>query len=414
MKISPNTLLASLIALASVGGAVLHGKKISKQLKSSPAQEQQIAELQRQVGVLQAENETLKKLQLSTEVTLPDSHYTFVEDNLGLTFPAHIKARRVDEDTLMEAVSYRYTERFGIEGMEMREYALARVGILPADQVLLTQLAMAETAGAVCIYDSSANELLLSASYDEENLFHATSVIKQLSIALLETVFPLTKQQAVNLTDDFYFARNGFIRGRSTSIAQRYRNITAFKGEHSKKIPVDPAAQKLFNSLPSLVQGLTTFPAIHGKTYIEEIIFNNNSVFPEIYKNMPRSTATIFAKTMPAEEEFTPQPAIADDEHLNTQLGQVFAMLYLQQSEDSPADLHQKLTSDRLTISQDLEDPLNRNQFISKWSTYWQEPEDAQTFYQLATQLSKLSDHKPTVTISENQVIIQFIDIHNS
>jgi len=195
-------------------------------------------------------------------------------------------------------------------------------------------------------------------------------------------------------------------------------NINAFKTDgHNKPPKPNLEAQKTFNSLPLLVQGLTTFPTVHGKTYIEDVIINNDSVFPEIYLNMPKTTATIFSKKMPLEGLLPPQPPMAENEHFNNQLGQVYVMLYLQQLENTPDALHQKMTSDRFTITQNIIDPAKRNEYTLIWKTHWQTAEDAQVFLKLATQISNSLEEKPTVSISElseNQVIIQFIDIHNS
>ena len=413
MRIPPSTLLAILIALASVAGAVLHSQKQQKLTSNSPEQIQKIAELEQQINIPKGENETLKKLQVNgSEITLPLAHYKFAEQNLGLTFPQHVKARRVDHNSLAEAVRYRYTQQFQIEGMELRHYAFETLGLLPPNQDLLGQLAIAETAGAVAIYDSSANEILLSPEFDEENLLHTTSIVKHLAIAILEQNFPLTPEQKASLTDDTYHARQAFIRGRASSIAQRYRNITSFQGGHTKQFKSNLEAQEIFNSLPTLIQGITTFPTVHGKTYIEDIILEHDSVFPEIYVHMPQSTSTIFAKTMPSTQATPKRQPLTDKQYLNTQLGQLFAMLYLKQLGNEQLGpntlLHQKLTSDNLTITQQ-----ERHTYNISWKTQWKNPADAQAFHHLATQLSAIPERKPTVTISENQVIITFIDIQS-
>ncbi len=409
MKIPPSTLLASLIAFASVVGAVMYSQKMGKLTSNTPEQIQQIALLQNQIDILKGENETLKKLQVNgAEISLPISQYKFVEKNLGLTFPKHVAARRVDDERLAKAVSYRYTQQFGMEGMEMRKYAFEKIGIIPPNQHLINQLAIAETSGAVAIYDSSANEILLSPTFDEENLLHSTSIIRHLSIALLELNFPLSEKNKTNLTDDAYHAREGFIRGRASSIAQRYRNITALKGGHTKQFKPNQEAQETFNSLPILIRGLTTFPAIHGKTYIEDIMLQNDSVFPELYQNMPRSTATIFAKKMPLTSPLIKREPRAENQHLDTELGQLFVMLYIKQLGDEHAGKFRKLSSDQLTITQQQRD------FTITWNTEWDSVADAQVFHKLATELSSIPEQKPTVSISGKQVAIQIIDTHNS
>jgi hypothetical protein len=318
-----------------------------------------------------------------------------------------VAARRVDDERLSKTVRYRYTQQFGIEGMEMREYAFAKLGIMPPNQNLTYQLAIAETSGAVAVYDSSSDEILLSPEFDEENLLHTTSIIKHLSIALLELNFPLNDEMKLNLTDDAYHAREGLIRGKASSIAQRYRNITALQGGHVKQFKPNLEAQETFNSLPILIRGLTTFPAIHGKTYIENIMLQNDSVFPELYRQMPRSTATIFSKKMPLTDLPAKRKPLIKDQNLNTELGQLFIMLYLKQLDNEHTDLFKKLTSDQFTITQ------QQREYTIAWKTQWANEADAQLFHQLATEISSIPEQKPTVSISGKQVTIQIIDIFN-
>lgn len=408
MKIPPSTLLAILIALASIAGAVLHSQKIKNLTSTSPELIEKITQLEKELEILKGENETLKKMQTNgAEYTLPIAYFKFVENELGLTFPNPVVAKRVDDETIAKAVGYRYNQIFGKEGMEMRKYAFEILNIIPPNQHLINQLAIAETSGAVAYYDSTANEILLSPTFDEENLIHSTSVIKHLAIALLELNFPLTEEQQETLTDDTFFAREAIIKGKASSISQRYRNITAQQAGQNKQLKPNLEAQEIFSSLPTLIRGITTFPAIHGKTYIEEIMLKHDTAFPDLYKNMPRRTAIIFAKNLPLNEPEVAKKLLAKNQHLNTELGQLFNMLYIQQLGDEFPDLHRKLTSDQLSITQEQQD------FTTSWITHWETPEDAQTFYKLATELSSIPEKKPTVSISDKQVNIQITDTYN-
>jgi len=87
-------------------------------------------------------------------------------------------------------------------------------------------------------------------------------------------------------------------------------------------------------------------------------------------------------------------------------------MLYLKQLGNEHPELHKQLTTDQLTITQGEEE--NRKQFTISWNTEWTNKANAETFFKLATELSSIPEYQPHVTISENQVIIKFIDIHNS
>jgi len=127
---------------------------------------------------------------------------------------------------------------------------------------------------------------------------------------------------------------------------------------------------------------------------------------------MPQSSATIFAKTMPRTDALFERSPLTEKQHLNTELGQLFAKLYLKQLGndglgEAGAKLHTKLTSDKLTINEE-----ERRTYTISWKTEWETLADAKAFEQFASELSSIPARKPAVTISENQVIIQFIDIH--
>jgi hypothetical protein len=123
---------------------------------------------------------------------------------------------------------------------------------------------------------------------------------------------------------------------------------------------------------------------------------------------MPRSTATIFSKKTPLTDPPAERQPIAADQHLDTELGQLFIMLYLKQLGDKQADQFRKLTSDHLTITQ------KERAFTINWDTQWDSEVNAQIFHTLATELSSVPEQKPIVSISGKQVTIQIIDTHNS
>ncbi len=373
----PNTLLAYLITGATIVGAKLyvdHGIADGTSNQSS----EQFTQLKKELEILKTENETLKMIQSEGgEIVLPLKLYTYVEKNLGLEFSPHVKAFSSSEDKLAEAVEYRWVSQFSDEGMNKRNYAFQLLGLLPVNQNYSKQLALAEANGAIGIYDANAKELLLSNRYDPENVFHQASLIRLLSIALLEEHYPCQQ----NLTDDAFISRDAVIRGRASMVSHRFQNNYARSGHiKSGSDTMNTEVIELFQSLPTLVQGITTFPVKHGKGYVEQLTLHHDEVFPELFKTPPSSTAQVYANTLPKN---TTSPDVNDPTQLlKTTLGQAITSFYIQRFKVDGIKLHTKLLDDELTLKQN---PAN---FTAKWTTTWNNEASATEFHKIANEVS--------------------------
>ncbi len=394
----PNTLLAYLIAGASIVGAKFYVDHESGNKQNSQPSEQ-VSLLKKEIEILQAENQTLKKIQgIGAEIVLPLEIYTYVEENLGHEFFPHVKAFTVSEDKLSEAAVYRWINQFSEEGMDKRNYAFQLLGLLPVNQNYPRQLALAESNGAIGIYDVSAKELLLSERYDPENVFHQASVIRLLSIALLEQHYPAQK----NLSDDAFIARDAVIRGRASMVSHRFQNNYARSGHIKSGSDAENAeAIELFRSLPKIVQGITTFPVKHGKGYVEQLTLDNDQVFPQLFKTPPHSTAQIFSNSMPqatatAENSEPTEPAPL----LKTTLGQAITSFYIQRLKPDEHQLHTQLLNDELTLTKTPE------MFTTNWLTTWKDEASATAFHKLATEISSSMEIPCQAILKANSVTL--------
>jgi len=373
---NPGTLLASLIALATLAGAVLHSYHGS----SGSTTNDKVRAMERELEVLKAENQTLKAMQQAGgEITLPLDLYTFVEKNLGMEFFPHLKAIKTDDDKIIEAAEYRWIQQFKTAGIENRQYAFELLRILPADSKSypqqLAELQYNTAIGKVGVYDVQAKELLLSKTFQLDNIAHQVELIRLLTVALLEQHFPADE----NLTDDAFITRDAIIRGRAEMVAHRYRNI------YDKESVVDMSV-RIPDKTGSFVKTLALFTTIQGRSYIEKLLLKKREVFPELYEYIPRQSAYIyldvpFIKKKPKIE--TP-PSIPNQRILiDSELGQVITKALITKLSDKHPDLHLELAYDSFRFTQLIDQP---DYPILEWKITWTGEDPAKIFTELFNQ----------------------------
>lgn len=369
------TLLASLIALAAITGAILHSKRAEL---STPARDSIIIALERELEILKAENNTLKSInQVNGEIVLPLNLYKFVEKNLGMEFSPHVKAIKTDLDKLEEAAEYRWIKHFKQAGIENRQYAFELLGILPEESTSYArQLAQLETlpsAGKLGVYDIINKELLLSNEFNIDNIDHKVEVIRLLTIALLELKHPA----AENLSDDAFITRDAIIRGRADMIAHRYKNIST-KGGAETNAPITSDKQTSI-----LARNIDQFPSKFGRPYIESILLKQKNVFPEIYEWIPKQSSTIYFK-VPFIKSNKKSPPRANKENerilIDSSLGQVILRVLIDRLSAQHPELHLELAYDSLVFIQNVNTPETP---VLEWKITWTSKDSAKTFTEI-------------------------------
>lgn len=321
-----------------------------------------------------------------------------MESNLELSFAPHVRAYRVTQDKLVEAAEQAWIAPLSSQGIDNYHFAFEHLGIIPVNQNFLTQLSMGEGYGAVAVYDMTSREILIAQHYDEDNIFHNANVVRALAIALLEQHYPTP----THLDLDAFLARRATIRGRASMISHRYQNKMSREHGIFKPLTTNQEVAEVFNSLPSLVRGIVTFPSTTGKSYVASLLQNQDKVLPELYKNPPHTTATIFANKLPQK----PLPDVAPEKGiiLSSPLGQLMTKLYIQQLDAGKESLHLQLASDLLQLWQD---PENKEKFTATWSTQWKTEEAAKDFYLIASELSVIPEDAPLVAIEGKTVLVK-------
>ena len=370
---NPGTLLASLIALATLAGAVLHSRHAS----DAGSVDQRLLAMERELEVLKAENNTLKSMQQMTgEITLPLEFYTFVEKNLGMEFFPHLKAIKVDHDKLLEAAEYRWIHQFKQAEIENRQYVFELLHIIPANSKSyvqsLSELETDAASGRIGVYDLHAKELLLSTNFKIDDIAHQIELIRLLTIALLETHYPADE----NLTDDAFITRDAIIRGRAEMLAHRYRSI--YDKEAKTK-----AAITIPKGTGALAKTLTLFTTIQGRNYIEKLLTTKKEVFPELYQFIPRQSAYIYLNVPFIKKK--PKPITTPKKSgqrvlITSELGQIFTRVLISNLSDKHPNLHLELAYDSLSFVQDL-DQLESPTL--EWKITWTSENSAKDFTQI-------------------------------
>ncbi len=391
---NPGTLLSSLIALATLAGAVLHSQHGAG---GSASSDERIIAMKRELEVLKAENQTLKAMQQGAgEITLPIDFYTFVEKNIGMQFAPHLQAIITDDDKLIEAVEYRWIHQFKTVGIENRQYAYELLRILPTNSKsypqLIAELQTNTATGKIGIYDVQAKELLLSKTFDLDNIRHQVELVRLMTIALLEQHFPADK----NLTDDAFITRDAIIRGRAEMVANRYRNIYDKNSEVKMEISIPEGTG-------SLAMTLELFSTIQGRNYIEQLLLDKSDVFPELYKYIPRQSAYIYLNVPFIKK--TPQytkPASVPNQRvlIDTELGQVLTKALISRLSDKHPQLHIELAYDSLSFIQTIDQPEYP---ILEWKITWTGDDSAKTFTNLFNKNNELT----LATQSGNVVMVK-------
>lgn len=371
---NPGTLLASMISVATLAGAVLHSRHGPASPASSSAR---VIALEREIEVLKAENQTLKSMHHGAgEITLPLELYKFVEQNIGVEFSPHLKAILADDDKLIEAAEYRWINQFKQAGIENRQYAYELLRLLPPNStsypIVLAELQTDITTGKIGVYDVVAKELLLSKLIDLNNINHQVELIRLLTVALLEQHYPADN----NLTDDAFITRDAILRGRAEMVAHRYRNIYDTDSEVKLEvvIPEDTIA---------FAKTLELFTTIQGRSYIEKLLLEKQHVFPELYEYIPRQSAYIYLNTpFIKKKPKTTTPASNPKQRLliHSELGQVMTQALISKLSDQHPQLHLELAYDEFSFVQLIDQPEYP---VLQWKITWTGEEPAKTFTDL-------------------------------
>lgn len=336
--LSPKTLLPLLLGGAVGVGGILQGLHWRSTSASSG-----IADLETQLriateenAILKRENESLRSLaQGGGELAVPREAIDRAEKEFGLRFKSNPVVHRIAAEELRDRVAAAIESRFGPGGIDDRQEAWRLIGWLGPDDDLLAQLTVVRTAGARGWFDDVTGEAWVTDRHDPEAIPDQATLVRLLARILLHQNFPPPPAYP---GDDAARAREALHQGAASGSEARFyamgaRSIGFMPMAENKEV------EQLFNSLPSFIQGLTTFPVIEGKGLADTLHVQGNEVFQNAFRNPPQTTRAILLPARKTVPQTIEMPATPEEPYLTESAGQLGLRLWLEPMGDAGAAL---------------------------------------------------------------------------
>jgi hypothetical protein len=318
-----------------LGGAVGLGGILQGLHWRSAATDSGLAELETQLRIaveenalLKRENESLRSLaQGGGELAVPQELLDRVEKEFGLHFLSTPVVHRIASEELRDRVAAAIESRFGPSGIDDRQEAYRLLGFLGPDDDLLGQLTVVRTVGARGWFDDVTGEAWVTDRFEDDSIPDQATLVRLLTRILLNQHFPPPPAYP---GDDAARAREALHQGAASGAEARYYAASA-RAIGFMPMKENPDVEQLFASLPSFIQGLTTFPVIEGKGLADTLHVQGNEPFHAAFRNPPQTTRAIF---LPAEPPAAPPalelPAPPEEPYLSENAGQLGLRLWLE------------------------------------------------------------------------------------
>ena len=318
-----------------LGGAVGLGGILQGLHWRSSANASGIADLETQLrmaieenNLLKRENESLRSLaQGGGELAVPQELIARVEKECGLHFLSTPVVHRIASEELRDRVAAAIESRFGPSGIDDRQEAYRLLGFLGPDDDLLAQLTVVRTVGARGWFDDVSGEAWVTDRYEDQSIPDQATLVRLLTRILLNQHFPPPPAYP---GDDAARAREALHQGAASGAEARYYAASA-RAIGFMPMKENPDVEQLFASLPSFIQGLTTFPVIEGKGLADTLHVQGNEPFHAALRNPPQTTRAII---LPAEPAAAPPalelPTPPEEPYLGESAGQLGLRLWLE------------------------------------------------------------------------------------
>ena len=317
-----------------IGGAVGLGGIMQGLHWRSVAQSSGIADLETQLRLATEENEMLKRENASLrslaqgggEVAVPREAIDRAEKEMGLRFLSSPVVHQIASEELRDRIAAAIESRFGPSGIDDRQDAYRLIGWLGPDDNLLAQLTLVRAVGAVGWFDDVTGEAWVTERFNPDDIPDQAALLRLLCRILLHQHFPPPPGYP---GDDAARAREALHQGAASGAEARFYAASA-RALGFMPMRENADVEQIFNSLPPVIQGLTTFPVINGKGLADTLHVQGNEALHAALRNPPQTTRAILLPAETAVPEPLDTPAPPDEPFLTESAGQLGLRLWLE------------------------------------------------------------------------------------
>jgi hypothetical protein len=277
--------------------------------------------------LLRRENESLRSLaQGGGEVAVPQELIDRIEKEFGLRFKSSPKVHKIGMDEMRDRISASLESHFGPGGIYYREEAYKLLGWLLPDDALVQQLTAVRSVGARAWFDDDTGEAWVTDKFRMENIPDQAALLRIVTRILLDQNFPPLKEYP---GDDVARAREALHQGAASASETKYYAEKA-RTEGFTPMTDNSEAEHLFQSLTPFVQGITTFPAVEGATYVGAMKAGGQE---KLHESFRRTSLTTSAIIEPGEAHETPpvleMPEVPGEPFMSDSAGELGLKLWI-------------------------------------------------------------------------------------
>jgi len=343
----PQTLLPILIGGALGAAGLLQGLQWRRAAAAAGGEqlESRVRELEREVDLLERENQSLRSLaQGGGEVHVDPALIGFVEEALGLDFRSNPVVHRIAPEELRDRVTASIESRFPPNSLDHRQQAWVLMGLLAPDDRFAAQLAATRSLGARSWFDDQTGEAWVTDRFDERSVPDQAALVRALARVLLHQHEPPPPGYPGDEADR---SREALHHGAALAVDNRYLARQAIaSGFAGSQVQSDAA--DLLDSLPVAIRGLATFPSRLGAPRAERLL--EAGELRDALHDPPRRTAWFYPEpALPARDPEL--PATPGTAVLEESAGMLGLQLWLQTVDPELAPLAGAWRGDRYRLS---------------------------------------------------------------
>ena len=225
--ISGKQLLAVLVGAAlGAGGWLVGSRKVATGGGGEAVGlENQLRIAGEEIAMLEKENASLRSLaQGGGEVAVPQELIAQVEKDYGLSFLSSPVFHMVASEELGYRVEAAIESRVGPQGMDDRQEAWQRMGLLRKGDKLLEMMSAVRSVGAVGWFDEGTGDAWVTEKFDLENIPDQAAALRLLVRILLNQNFPPAPAYP---GDDAAWAREALHAGAASGAEARFYAASA-------------------------------------------------------------------------------------------------------------------------------------------------------------------------------------------